>query len=143
MEELKREANRLLDDTANLKDKYLEERRILYSLLENKETNMELLEDMLTIFKRIIKLEEEQEVYKNLKSKLFEVVKQEIRKRDANNEKIHLFEIKNKNKKTYTFFSRENAKKFIENNKSEFDSFEIKVVENNNIDLQDIISSIK
>lgn len=143
MEELKREANRLLDDTANFKDKYLEERRLLYYLLENKETNTELLEDMLTIFKRIIKLEKEEELYENIKNKLSEVVKQEIRKRDTNKEKMHLFEIKNKNKKTYTFFSRENAKNFIENNKSEFDSFEIKVVENNNVDLQDIVSSIK
>lgn len=144
MEELKRKANKLLDDTVNFKNKYLEERKLLYFFLESKEENEELLEYMLKIFNRIIELEKEQEFYENLKTKLYELVKQEIRKRDSNNnEKIHLFEIKDKNEKIYTFFNRENAKSFIKDHKSEFDSFEIEVVENNNVDLQDIVNSIK
>ena len=141
---LKQKANEILSATVKEQKKYSNERKLLFFLLENaKEGNSENLQEMIDIFLKIIKLEGESEVYQKLKLSFNELIEQKIRKEDSNGkQRITLFKIRNKDNEEYTFFTRENAKRYIENNAGDFENTEIEVVKNNNIDLENLINSI-
>lgn len=142
---LEQKATEILSNTAKEQKKYSNERKLLFSLLENtKEDNSEKIQQMLEIFYRIIKLEADSESYNKLKVNFNTVIDQQIRKEDNNNtERITLFKIKDNNNEEYTFFSRESAKNYIENNSEDFENTEIEVVKNNNMDLESLISNFK
>ena len=143
-ENLKQKANEILDATVKEKTKYKNERKLLFFLLEHiHEENDESLQQMLDIFSRVIKLEGESESYRNIKCIFNEIVEQHTRKEDGKNkERITLFKIKDKNNEEYTFFTRNNAKTYMENNPEKFENVKIEVIKNNNIDLENLISSI-
>ena len=145
IDELKNEANKILDSTANEQEEYANERKLLFSIMENiNDDNDELLYLMLKVFKNMIKLEKQNKEYTQLKESIGKFTKQQIRKSDLENyEKLHLFKIEDKNKEQYTFFTRENAKNFIQKYKDNFDDTDIKIVKNTNMDLEEIIDSIQ
>lgn len=139
---LEQKANEILSATVKEQKKYSNERKLLFSLLEcAKAGNSENLQEMIEIFCRVIKLEEESENYQKLKLTLNEIAEQKIRKEDSK-VRINLFKITNKANEEYTFFTRKSANDYIESNVADFEKTEIEVVKNNNIDLENLINNI-
>lgn len=145
-EELINKANAILNETKNEQEKYHEERIVIFKLMENLDNkfNEELLESILMIYEKNKKVDEE-----NIRLKIVDVLKkniqvQEIRKDDEkSSSRITLFRIQDKNNNCYTFFTRENAKSFIKEHSEQFGSDTlIQIIENENIDLEKIISNI-
>ena len=145
-EELIKKANAILNETKNKQEKYHEERIVIFKLIENLDTefNKELLENILMIYDKNKTIDEE-----NIRLKIVDVLKkniqvQEIRKDDEkSSSRITLFRIKDKNNNCYTFFTRENAKRYIKENEEQFEcDTVIQIIENENIDLEKIINNI-
>lgn len=145
--ELKENVNRLLEETVEQKENYKDERKLIFSMLENLQNrnDIETLNIIFKMFKRIINLEQEKEKYNIIISELNKIQKEQTRKQDNNistSKTLNLFLINDKKGNTYTFFLRENAKKYIEENSSKFDKeTEIKIIQNENIDLENWIKS--
>lgn len=135
---------KILNETKNQQEKYHKERVAIFKLIEHldDEFNEEILDCIVTLYNKNKELEHKAKCYDILKDDLKHI---EIRKNDKiGKDVITLFEIEDKNNKKYTFFNRNNAKAYITNNSDEFEeNTDIKLIENNNIDLNQIIKSIK
>ena len=146
--ELKENVNRLLEETVEQKENYKDERKLIFSMLENLQNrnDIETLNIIFKMFKRIINLEQEKEKYNIIISELNKIQKEQTRKQDNNistSKTLNLFLINDKKGNTYTFFLRENAKKYIEENSSKFDKeTEIKIIQNETIDLENWLKHI-
>lgn len=146
-EEIIAEAHRILEDTKKEQERFLNERKVIYSLMENEDDkNIEILKSIIEIYKKVCVLESKTCYSEAIINSLKELKKQNVRKSDNKNETqtINIFEIKDKNNKKYTFFSRENAKEYMNENTSNFEgNEEIKVIKNENMDLERIIELIE
>ena len=133
-------ANLILEETKEEKEEYINERQIIFKLLEksDEEENLIMLENIERIYEKYRMLEK----YNNIEIILEEIKKQHIRKNDKDESVTQLFCVEDKNKKTYTFFSRKNARDYINANADKFDTTEINVIANNNVDLEILIKSL-
>lgn len=141
-EEVKNKANNILEDTKMEKEEYCEERKVIFSLLENKESdfNIQILDEIIKIVEknRLIKMENKKlSKMKDLKEK---IKKQKLREEDdVNSRRIAEFLIKDKNGNEYTFLTRENAEEYINEHKKIFDKkVNMQVTQNKNLDIESI-----
>ncbi len=140
--------NKILEETVRQKDNYKDERKLLFSMLDNIRTkkDIESLKIVLNMFKRITNLEYEKEKYSVIISDLGKIQKEQTRKQDNINtpKTLNLFLINDKKGNSYTFFLRENAKKYIEENSRNFyKENEIKIIKNENIDLENWLKNVQ
>lgn len=146
-ENLKEKANNILEITGNEQDKYAEERKLIFSIMENikNEHDILILDKIINMFTRIVNLENEKNSYNTIMLILKEWTKQHVRKFDDDqNSEINLFLIKDKSDNSYTFFSRESLKNFVINDSNNFETEpEIHVIKNNNIDLEELINKLR
>lgn len=139
-EEVLNIAHEILEQTQKEKEKYSNERQIIFNLIEDSDNkqSLEMLESLEKIYQKIKVLEKYQQIEITLK----EIAEQQIRKQDeVNSQAVRLFCIRDKENKKYTFFSRDNAKEYLQRNKSRFNNDEIVVVENENMDLEILIKN--
>lgn len=132
-EKIVKKANEIMEETKNEQQKYHEERLTIFKLMTNIDDNfnLEILENLIKIYEK----------NKN-KIELKEIIgHRDFRKQDIKkSKKILLFKIIDQKKNIYTFFTRENAKKYIQDNKNLFDENpKIQPIENTNMDLEKII----
>lgn len=138
------EANQLLEETANYKEQYSNERKLIFYLMENLENNQNniLLSNALAMFKRVIALEN----YKPILSQLYAIANEQIRRNDNEFSKdtIKLFQIQDKIHKTYTFLLRENAQKYIKSHNTEFENnVSISIIASNIVDFKNLLNEIR
>lgn len=135
---------KILEETKNQQEKYHKERVAIFKLIEHIDDkfNEEILECIVSMYNKNKELEHKAKCYDILKEDLINI---EIRKIDKiGKDVITIFEIEDRNNKKYTFFNRNNAKAYIANNSEKFEkNTDIQIIENNNIDLNKIIKSIK
>lgn len=137
-EEIIQKAHEILEETKNNIENYEIERKIIFNLIEYE--NIEMLESIINLYSKINKLEQESQKYNEIKTILEDLKIQQTRKCD-NCKITHLFILTDKNNESYTFFTRENAKKYLEENKEIFEeNTEIKVSKNKDIDLERLIN---
>lgn len=144
IQEINLKGNELLEKTKNT-NQYEVERKALFDMLEHlSENNCIEVEQYISKFDNIVKIDEKMQI----KGKEFEylrriaecVKEQKIRKDD--NEKINkLFEIQIDNKK-YQFITRQYAEEYARNNDKN-KNIEIKIVDNNNIELKELLEIIE
>lgn len=145
---IKQKANHILELTKKEKEKYENERKLIFSIMENvtSENEIIVLDKLINMFAKIIDLENEKQKYNLLIFELQKISKEHIRKEDNSNfeNRANLFLIKDISGKKYTFFLREHAEKYIENNKNIFDNeTNITIIKNDNIDLEILIDKIR
>lgn len=111
--------------------------------MQNSNTdNLEILENVVNLFEKINKLEQESEKFIEIKTILEDIKEEQTRKTD-NSEVVHLFLLQDKNKVKYSFFTRESAKKYLKDNKELFtQDVDIEVSKIKNIDLDKLIKIV-
>lgn len=144
-EELMKAATEILEKTKNEKEKYEAERKIIYWLTEHvQDDDIKILEYMEILYEKICKLEKENDKYIQVKECIEKLRNQHMRKSEKDKENILLFKIKDINQKSYVFFTRENARKFIEEHQEIFEEeTEISVDKNINNDLKELLKLIE
>lgn len=137
-EEIIQKAHKILEETKNNIENYEIERKLIFDLIESE--NIQILENIINLYSKISKLEQESKKYQEIKNILENLTMQKTRKCD-NCEITHLFTLTDKNNESYTFFTRENAKKYLDENKESFEeNAEIKICKNKDIDLERLIN---
>ena len=84
--------------------------------------------------------------YQNIISPIQEIPKQQVRIQDnqgKDKNRVNLFLIQDKKGNSYTFWNRENLKKYRKDHKIFDSSPEITVIKNNNMDLEELIKKVK
>lgn len=144
-EKLKEKVNQLLERTVKTQEHYKKERKFIFNLLQNikDQRDEQILEQILDMFQTIIQLEEEKRDYHTILEQFQSIKEQQIRKQDEkidDMQGLNLFLITDKEGKKYTFFLRENAKKYLKENNNKFEKeTKIEIIKNNNIDLEKIL----
>lgn len=120
-EEIIAKAHKVIQETSNEQERYKEERRIIFNLLNDlNDLNIENLENMVNLYEKTLTLEKESNKYNEIKVLLNELSEQEIRKTD-DNRMMHMFILTDKSGMEYSFFTRESANNYKEDNKEKFD----------------------
>jgi len=142
-EVINQKANEIFEKTKNEHEKYKYERQIIFKLMQNSNSeHLDILENVVNLFEKISKLEQENEKFKEIKRILEEIKEEQTRKTD-NSKTSHLFLIQDKNKQKYGFFTRDRAKMFATDNPDLFlQDVEIEISEINNIDLDKLIQIV-
>lgn len=137
----KEKANQILEKTSN-------ERQIIFSIMENiKNSNdITILENVIEMFDRIIKLENEKKKYEPIILELQKIVIEQTRNQDKSKTEngTNIFIIKDNSGESYEFLLRENAKKYINYNKNNFNnttSIEISI--NSNVDIEMLLDKLR
>lgn len=145
---IKEKANRILEKTSKEQNNYINERQIIFSIMENiKNSNdITILENLIEMFDRIIKLENEKKKYEPIILELQKIVIEQTRNQDKSKteNKTNIFIIKDNSGKNYEFLLRENAKKYISDNKNNFNnttSIEISI--NSNVDIEMLLNKLR
>lgn len=141
--EIINKANKILENTANCKQEYHEERVLIFNMLkEQTMPNLEILEAIIVIFEKNEKIRKQNKEYKEkgIDTLINNINRQNVRINDKNDEeRIIIFEIKDNNNNRYSFLTRENAQKFISDHKDQFDeNVKINLYSNNNLDIERI-----
>lgn len=140
-------ANEILDETKKEQNKYHEERVVIFKLLEDveNEVNVEILKNIVKIFEKNKAIQIKNEKYEELKLEVLasNIKNQKVRQEDKNTNGIVLFLIEDKYKNRYSFFTRKNAQEFINKHNDSFDEkVKIKIIKNDNIDIENLISKM-
>ena len=143
-EEVKNKANNILEDTKMEKEEYCEERKVIFSLLKNKESdfNIEILDEIIKIVEKNRLMKKENKKFSKIKDLKEKIKKQKLREEDdVNSPRIAEFLIKDKNGNEYTFLTRENAEEYIKAHEKIFDKkVNIQVIQNKNLDIESIFN---
>ena len=143
-EEVKNKANNILEDTKMEKEEYCEERKVVFNLLKNKESdfNIEILDEIIKIVEKERLIKKENKKFSKIKELKEKVKIQKLREDDdVNSRRINEFLIKDKNGNEYTFLTRENAEEYIEAHEKDFDKkVNMQIIPNKNLDIESIFN---
>ena len=144
-EELLKKANEILEKTKNEQEKYEAERKVIYWLMEHvTDEDINILEYMERIYEKNSKVEKENEQYIRVKEYIEKLKNQHMRKSEGNENNLYLFKITDKLNNSYVFFTRENARNFIQKHQENFEeNTEIQVDNNINVDLKELLKLIE
>lgn len=143
-----KKANEIIDITKHEQEKYHDERILIFNLLKkcDDEENIRILESVIKIFEKNQKIEHENERYRSLGLEyLGESIKnQKIRKEDGKIKGFVLFVIEDDEKNEYSFYSRENAQRYIDTHREKFNKNKTikRILKNENIDFQELVKKI-